>query len=384
MLLRIRSQQEQKEVSGPTIWIHCASGEFEYAKSILREIKDINPRTKILVSYFSPSYKTQIERTNLVDYSQILPLDLAGPIQNFIKKFKPNALIIARSDLWPELLSQCAKNNIPTLLFSHTKSSTSPLTRPFEKPIYNLLTDIYVVSESDKDNLKKITDKPVVVAGDTRYDQVQFRLQNRTASSKSQIYEGRNFFIAGSTWPEDEAALIYALTQIPNLPTVLVPHENDKAHLQNLEKELTRAGLQFVRLSQIETWPENTILIVDQMGLLADLYAHCKFAFVGGSFKKKVHSVMEPLGAKKPVIVGPFYKNNREAIIFSQVRLDSNTMAVSVAQTQEELLSLLLQINKLQDLHNEKTAAIIQTEFTIKTGATKMVTQWLKQKGALS
>ena len=37
------------------IWIHCASGEFEYAKPVIHRLKSLSPKTKILVTYFSPS-----------------------------------------------------------------------------------------------------------------------------------------------------------------------------------------------------------------------------------------------------------------------------------------------------------------------------------------
>jgi len=385
IVLRLQNQKMNQNVSGPTLWIHCASGEFEYAKSILRHVKKTHPQTKILVSFFSPSYKAQIEKNPLVDYSQILPLDLAGPLQSFIKKYQPTALLIARSDLWPELLKQCHDHNIPTLLFSHTKSYARPLTKVFEKTLYELLTDIYVVSASDQAALNEITSRPTTVAGDTRYDQVLFRLQTQSPHSKAGILKDRRFFIAGSTWPEDEEPLINALILTESsFDTVIVPHESTSEHLIDLERRIQEAGLKSVRFSQVQSWPEKTILLIDETGWLADLYAHCQFAFVGGSFKKKVHSVMEPLGASKPVIVGPFYKNNREAIEFSKVQLEPHVNAVSIAQNGDDLKNLLLKINQLQDLQSHKTAAIIQNEFIKKTGATQEIIKWLQHKGVLS
>ncbi len=38
------------------LWIHAASGEFEYAKSVIRELKTRDPNTPILVTYFSPTF----------------------------------------------------------------------------------------------------------------------------------------------------------------------------------------------------------------------------------------------------------------------------------------------------------------------------------------
>ena len=61
------------------------------------------------------------------------------------------------------------------------------------------------------------------------------------------------------------------------------------------------------------------ILILDEIGLLADVYRYSSLAFIGGSFVSKVHSVMEPLCALNPVIVGPFYENNPEAVQFQKL-----------------------------------------------------------------
>ncbi|MGZ3692074.1 MAG: 3-deoxy-D-manno-octulosonic acid transferase, partial [Pseudobdellovibrio sp.] len=52
----------------------------------------------------------------------------------------------------------------------------------------------------------------------------------------------------------------------------------------------------------------------DKIGFLADVYRFADLAFIGGSFKDKVHSVMEPLCCGLNVITGPFYKNSPEAV----------------------------------------------------------------------
>src|SRR4051812_41955415 len=47
------------------VWIHCASGEFEYAKPVIRALKAQSSDIQIVVSYFSPSYRTSIEAFSL-------------------------------------------------------------------------------------------------------------------------------------------------------------------------------------------------------------------------------------------------------------------------------------------------------------------------------
>ena len=64
------------------IWIHCSSGEFEYAKPIIRAQKESDPETPIIVSYYSPTYRSNIEAHPDVDFSLPLPWDLPGPISS--------------------------------------------------------------------------------------------------------------------------------------------------------------------------------------------------------------------------------------------------------------------------------------------------------------
>jgi 3-deoxy-D-manno-octulosonic-acid transferase len=117
-------------------------------------------------------------------------------------------------------------------------------------------------------------------------------------------------------------------------------------------------------------------LIVDRYGFLFHLYQWADLAFVGGSFKSKVHSVMEPLSYFKPVCVGPFYQNNREAIEFSQIPLSSNPISiVQSIQNTQELTDLLELFSKMSSAEQEKIRNLLQEQMISRQGATKTVFQ---------
>jgi len=54
-------------------------------------------------------------------------------------------------------------------------------------------------------------------------------------------------------------------------------------------------------------------LIVDKVGVLADLYKYAHVAYVGGSFRQGIHNVMEPAVYEIPVLYGPVHENSFEA-----------------------------------------------------------------------
>ncbi|MCB0394319.1 MAG: hypothetical protein KDD25_07155, partial [Bdellovibrionales bacterium] len=95
------------------IWIHTSSGEFEYAKPLIRKLKEQNPKCLILVTYFSPTYKKNIESFKEVDFAVPSPFDTPSEVRKFLDYFNPAILLISRTDLWPEMLTQTRNRGIP-------------------------------------------------------------------------------------------------------------------------------------------------------------------------------------------------------------------------------------------------------------------------------
>lgn len=191
------------------IWIHASSGEFEYAKSVLRELKKRLPNSRILVTYFSPTYQKNIFNTPEVDWDEPLPLDTTSACLQFLRRYRPKAMLISRTDLWPEMLYQCRKAKVPVFLFSATfsgKKSRSLLNRNLARLLLPLVDEIYCVSEDDRSEILHLMPKAKVFsAGDTRYDQVLHRLsQRKPLNDHLRPQYPTKTLVAGSTWPEDE------------------------------------------------------------------------------------------------------------------------------------------------------------------------------------
>jgi 3-deoxy-D-manno-octulosonic-acid transferase len=56
------------------------------------------------------------------------------------------------------------------------------------------------------------------------------------------------------------------------------------------------------------------VIVVDQTGVLGELYALADVAFVGGGFHSAgLHSVIEPAAFGAPVVFGPGHRMSREA-----------------------------------------------------------------------
>lgn len=345
-LLRQKQNGVAPWLSGPQqqrpLWIHCASGEFEYALPVIREIKKNSPQQKIMVTYFTPSYVEKIKAEPLVDMVFPAPWDESSVLQEFIKYHQPKALLYARTDVWFEMSRQCRLAGIPVIVFSMTfQKKINLMLHLFLKWRWQFVDRYFVVSETDKTNLSTLVDSSVIeVVGDSRYDQCLYRLSLNKELPVRWSPSDLKTFIAGSTWPEDEQILLPVIQKTKNkFRWILVPHETTDSHLSDLKKQLNTLNISYTLFSQTDNWTEATVLLVDKMGFLAELYKQSDFSFIGGSFRKQVHSVMESLACGCMTFVGPFYQNNREAIEFSQLK--GSLKPVQIAKDADAFLKLI-------------------------------------------
>ncbi len=359
------------------LWFHCASGEFEYAKPVIREFKKNNPDIPVLVTFFSPSVEKSLSKNSNVDFYCPTPWDTSRHWRQFIEHHQPRALLIARTDLWPMMIHVAKTKNIPRLLFSKTVNKRKMGLLSFLSFfLMKQMNDIFCVTDDDK----KLLDgrlgrfKNVHAAGDTRYDQCLYRLQNGNPIKPINNFN-KPIFVAGSTWVADELWLLDLIKDsYREVSYILAPHEPSAANLERLEADLKKLDLKSQRYSETASWNPEAVLIVDQVGILADLYKWGQFAFVGGSVNRSVHSVMEPLAQGLLCFVGPNYENNREAMVFKNVQINDMT-PVQVVISADELRRRFLTLYPSWTSDHQFN---LQLAVKQKTGASKIVLKWIE------
>ncbi len=380
--LGLRPWQEGSGHRRP-VWFHCASGEFEYAKPVLELFKKQHPEIPTLVTFFSPSIEKAILNSSLVDIALPMPWDTTKAWREFFDHHKPRMLLIARTDTWPEMLTQAKKNEIPSLLFAATLTESSGrskgLARPISRWIFSLLSEIFCVSENDLKCFKELgAGEKTRVEGDTRYDQVQARLNNPKSLREEHFRSTLPCFVAGSTWPEDEEILLTVISRFrKQIQFVLVPHEPTPEHLQSIESKLDSIELTHKRYSNAPAFELSPdVLVIDQIGILAELYSKAKFAFVGGSYRKTVHSVMEPLAAGCLTFVGPKILNNREAVEFAKIDLKptGNFSPVEICQNSDEICEIL--VRALREF-TPAASKRIREEINSRSNKSQLVLNWI-------
>ena len=345
------------------IWLHCSSGEFEYAKPVIREIKQRWPEQSILVTFFSPSVLSSIQNTPGIDFFTPLPWDTKGEMSEFVEFHKPKALLIARTDLWPMMIHVCKKKKVPTLLFSKTVNSNKGLlAKKIESNLMSQLDDIFCVSENDRTLLaKQLGPKGRTHAsGDTRYDQCLHRLSSPKILKPLNNFN-RPIFVAGSTWNKDEEVIIPVIKKLgKDISFVIAPHEPTQKHIKTLQNLLQNHGIESCLYSKSNNWGPLEVLIVDEIGILADLYAWGDFAFVGGSMDRSVHSVMEPLAQGCLTFIGPNHTNNREALDFKNQEVNDLAPVQTIKSENELYDKLRFAQDKWSARHKENLQSLVR------------------------
>ncbi len=321
-------RQNPENVGHDLFLIHCSSmGEFEHIKPFVRELKKRLPESRTVVMFFSPSGYENVKNAPGVDLFIYAPFDWWLPVMRLFKTLRPIALIIAKYDVWPNQMWLAERMDIPRFLINATLNDASNRLRfPGRltlREVYRRFNRIFSISEADKRNYARLAPAEIIeVVGDTKYDQVIFRCEESRKKTvlPPAFHEGKRVFVAGSTWPADEAYLLPALKNLlkthSDLLIVICPHEPTTEHLAQLEKQLR--PLAAIRFSQMATGAQSPVLLIDKIGLLANLYAIADVAYVGGSFKQNVHNVLEPAVYGIPVMFGPVNQHSHEAQLLKQ------------------------------------------------------------------
>lgn len=312
------------DLSKINIWFHSSSlGEFEQAKPIIEKLKK-ETDVKIVVSFFSPSGYENSKKYPFADIITYLPFDSEWRARRFIEIISPNIVVFMRYDIWPNHIWSLKKKRIPILLVDATMKKKSPrklpLLRSFHKYLFEDFTKILTVSDEDADGFRsfKCKNVQIKVVGDTRYDRVYSR---SLASRESKIINkevliNKKVLVAGSTWQQDEDVIIPSFLKLLKFDSdavmIIAPHEPTLLHLEKLENEFAGQA-SFIRLSNINNYKNENIIIVDSIGVLSILYSYADVAFIGGSFKINVHNVLEAAVYGVPVLFGPKIENSQEA-----------------------------------------------------------------------
>ena len=288
-----------------TIWMHCASlGEFEQGRPLLEYIKNKKPEQQVLVTFYSPSGYEHAQTKGIADIVRYLPLDYPLRMKKWVTALQPQCLLLVKGELWPNLLKATKRENVPVHIISGRFSAKQKRLK-FMKHLLQNITHFWVQDEVSARHLKSLGINQSTVVGDSRFDNVYSIAQNKIEIPLIQAFKGKKkLLVMGSTWPTD----ITLLEKNPSYKIVIAPH--DLKYVRALQK-------QFKWLLYTQANESNLVhaqnLIIDNIGLLKNIYRYADVVYIGGAFDNGLHNILEAAVYGCPIIFGPKYQKFPEA-----------------------------------------------------------------------
>ncbi|HET9983634.1 MAG TPA: glycosyltransferase N-terminal domain-containing protein [Longimicrobiales bacterium] len=363
----------ERDPARPLVWVHAPSvGESLMAQAIVAALRERAPRLQVAFTHFSPSAERMAARVG-GDVHDYLPWDVPADIERALRALSPAALAWVRTEAWPMLSAGAAARGARQALVNAVLPAGSSRLRAPSRlmlgPTYRRLDAVGAVSADDARRFSRlgVPLERVRVTGDARFDQVWRRVQalDRDAPLLRRLRDPVALtLVAGSTWGPDEERLVPAFAAArrgARWRLIVAPHEPDEAHLAPLEARLDAAGLEHARLARVEATSGEppAVVVIDRVGVLADLYGVADVAYVGGGFHRAgLHSVVEPAALGVPVLFGPRHRNAREA---EELERAGGGLAVRDAEALEEALRLYAGDPAIRRARGEAAAGYVRS-----------------------
>ena len=342
-----------------SIWIHAVSvGEALTARALATDLKARYPRLRLFLSTTTMAGQ-QVARRSLsnVDAVFYFPFDWTFIVRRTLRLVRPRLFIMMETEIWPNLLRECRRRGIRTVMINGRISNRSypryRMVRPFIRRVLADVDRFCVQSEETGRRLIDLGANPtrVTVTGSLKFDSLE--LPAATAHGRPpervlrffQLSPSRTVVVAGSTLRGEEAAVLRAFARIkatmPGAIAILAPRQPER--FPEVERLARDAGFVTVRRSDlpIDAEPRADVVVLDTIGELAQLYQLATAVFVGGSLVDHGgHNILEPAIYGKPIVFGPSMHNFKE-IAEAFLSNDAAIQVPSERELDETLLALV-------------------------------------------
>jgi 3-deoxy-D-manno-octulosonic-acid transferase len=313
-----------------SIWIQAVSvGEVLTVRALLPQLRERYPRLRIFVSTTTMTGQN-VARTNVqgVDGVFYFPLDLTFVVRRTLAVVKPRLFIMMETELWPNLLRECRRAGVKTMLVNGRISARSHprymLARRFFRRV---LADVDRFCMQSEESARRIIEigaprERVTVTGSLKFDSLEIpgsvpdRGHNRVLRY-FRIPPERPVIIAASTLRGEEEPVLDAFQRIRatwgNALLIIAPRKPER--FVEAERLAQQRGWRVARRKElpVDAEPRVDVVILDTIGELAQLYQIATLVFVGGSLADAGgHNILEPAVFGKPIVFGPHMHNFAE------------------------------------------------------------------------
>ncbi|MDR9836109.1 lipid IV(A) 3-deoxy-D-manno-octulosonic acid transferase [Herbaspirillum huttiense] len=368
---RLGFYSQEARLSDPQarfIWVHAVSvGETRAAEPLIDALLQQYPQHSILLTCMTATGRetgAQVYGKHGARVVQsFLPYDTGWMCARFLRHFRPVVCVLMETEVWPNLIRQCRRHQVPVML-ANARLSERSLRRgqrfaALLRPAAEAIDVVAAQSPADAERLRAFGARHVEVTGSLKFDvQPPAEMVERGLAWKRAIGE-RKILLCASTREGEEALILDALARLGKTGwlTVIVPRHPQR--FDEVAAMMQAQGLRLRRraaLGQGGDWDQVDVVLGDSMGEMFAYYALCDVAFIGGSLLPLGgQNLIEALALGKPVLVGEHTFN------FLSITDDAIRAGVARRVTSAEQLCLVA-----SELFNDASHIVATTDSAIR------------------
>ncbi len=318
----------------PLIWVHAVSvGETRAAQPLIEALTKARPDARILLTHMTPSGRATGEQLFgdrvLRCY---LPYDMPHAVRRFLKAWRPSVGLVMETEVWPTLIDECRRADVP-LVLTNARMSERSYRRAAKfgsatRGVFGGFARVLAQSPSDATRLSALGARNVAVLGNLKFDMnTPPELAARGHAWRAAIGT-RPVWVAASTREGEEELVLqaFAALGIDDALLILVPRHPQR--FNEVAALVEKKGMRCVRRSEwappgaaaagelaAKAMPSDVkVLLGDSMGELGAYYAASDVAFIGGSLLPLGgQNLIEACAVGVPVLIGPHVFNFTQA-----------------------------------------------------------------------
>ncbi len=317
----------------PCIWLHAVSvGEVNLLQPILTRLANQYPGHECLIS---TTTKTGFELARRKYSEHVVfycPLDFSWAVAEAMRRIRPELLVLAELELWPNLITAARRCGAKVAIFNGRLSDRSwrgyRRVKPLLRPLLKSLDAICVQNEVYAQRFVDLGARPesVHVTGSVKFDGAEWDRQNAKTRRLRQLagFSSHDIiFLAGSTQAPEEQCALETFQELqkkhPRLKLIIAPRHPER--FEEVAEILQHGGATWRRRTEL-TSPENpaasnapSILLVDVVGELGAWWGAADVGFVGGSMGNRGgQNMIEPAAYGVATCFGPNTRNFRDIV----------------------------------------------------------------------
>lgn len=309
----------------PVLWVHAVSvGETRAAQPLIDALLTAYPLHTLLLTHMTPTGRAtgrDLFGKQARVVQSYLPYDTGWMVERFLRQFKPKLCVLIETEVWPNVMAQCTKHEVPVALVNARLSERS-LNKALRLPglfveAAAAMSCVAAQTEGDAVRIRQLGAPSVYVTGSIKFDVTPPpEMLQRGAILRRQL-GSRPVMICANTRDGEEALILDAFLQQnrPDILLMLVPRHPQR--FNEVAQIITSRSLPLARRSTsgvAAIGSDTRVFLGDSMGEMFAYYAACDVAFVGGSLLPLGgHNLIEASAVGKPVLVGPHTFNFADA-----------------------------------------------------------------------